>query len=95
VSVDEQTLYGNPTKQKNDGPTRNPPWRDHLDTGFEAVEGELEPNLIVSFARAAMGHEADGVEVETRTTERNIQYNLLTTLPIRDGDHSASDDGSC
>ena len=74
--VSQLTDIGNgsmgPTRQKKDGPTRNPPWGDHLNTGLEAVEGELKPNLVVSFARAAMGHEAGGVVIATGTTEMNI-----------------------
>jgi hypothetical protein len=51
-------------------PTRNPPWRDHLNIGFEAIEGELEPDLVVSFPRTAVRHEAEGVVVELGTVEK-------------------------
>lgn len=39
--------------------TRNPPRSNYLDVGLETVEGELKPDLIVSFPGAAMGYEAD------------------------------------
>ena len=34
--------------------TRDAPWRDNLDVGLEAVEGELEADLVVALAGAAV-----------------------------------------
>jgi hypothetical protein len=51
-------------------PTRNSPWRDHLDIGLKAVEREFEADLIISFARTAMRHKARGVEVKLRMAEK-------------------------
>jgi hypothetical protein len=37
--------------------TRDSPRSDDLDIWFEAIEGHLEADLVVSFASAAMGDE--------------------------------------
>jgi hypothetical protein len=34
------------------------PWCDDLDVWLEAVESQLEPNLIIALASAAMGYES-------------------------------------
>jgi hypothetical protein len=68
-------------QNKNDRPTRDSPWCDHLDIGLKAVEGELETDLVVSFPRTAMRHEAEGVEVELRMAETEYTVQLTRSPP--------------
>jgi hypothetical protein len=51
--------------------TWDPPRSDDLDVGFQPIECEFEPNLIVAFPGAPVGHETGGVgdikpQIETK-----------------------------
>jgi hypothetical protein len=70
-----------PYKRKNGRPTRDSPWCDHLDIGLESVEGELEADLVVSFPRTAMRHEAEGEEVGLRMAEKGYTVQLTRSPP--------------
>jgi hypothetical protein len=72
-------------------PTRNPPGRDDFYIRLQAVEGELEPDLVIPFPGATMRHEAAGVEVGFGNPHSRYAY-LLTTLPISDSNHSSGND---
>lgn len=39
--------------------TRDTPWCDNLDVGLQAIEGELEANLIVTLSGATVGYKAN------------------------------------
>jgi hypothetical protein len=54
--------FNGPSQEKReDRPTRNSPWCDHLDIGLEAIEGKLKTDLIVALSGAAMRHEAQAI----------------------------------
>lgn len=88
--------------------TRVPPGGDDLDVGLETVEGELEADLVVTLAGAAVGDEPEGRgrKKTTRTvgrvsdrsggelSVRGATVDSLAVLLLGDLHHAAGNDGA-
>lgn len=69
--------------------TRDTPWCDDLDVGFQAIECQLEANLVVTLSSATMGYKANHQSVSEVAVAEGY---LLATFTLSNGDHATGND---